>query len=667
MASFELITDMTPSGDQPQAIDELTEAIRSGRRYNTLLGVTGSGKTFTMAHVIQNINMPTLIMSHNKTLAAQLYGEFKSLFPNNAVEFFISYYDYYQPEAYLPVTDTFIEKDSSVNEEIDKLRLRATAALLERTDVIVISSVSCIYGIGSPKDFRGMCIILEKGEEINRKELLLNLVNIHYLRNDMVLDRGNFRVRGDVIEIFPAYDDYPVRIEFFGDEIENISVINALTGEIINQKEKAVFYPAKHFVTPEAKMKKAVVAIREELYERLEYLRDNNKLVEAQRLDQRTNYDIEMIQELGYCSGIENYSRIIANRKAGDPPDTLIDYFPEDFMTMIDESHVTLPQVRGMYNGDRARKEVLVEFGFRLPSALDNRPLRFDEFESKLKSVVFVSATPGELEFEKSEGVIVEQLVRPTGLLDPEIEVIPTKGQIDDLIKQIKERVAVGERILVTTLTKRMAEDLADYLNGMKIDVRYMHSEIGTLERVQILRDLRLNKFDVLVGINLLREGLDLPEVSLVAILDADKEGFLRSEVSLMQTAGRAARHISGKVIFYADKITNSMNKVIAETERRRKKQEDYNALHNIEPKSIIKSEEEIRRITGVADAFGGYTKERRTSSVSERYSDKLDKLDLLEILRKEMLKASEDLKYENAAILRDEIKKIEKEVGALA
>ena len=667
MASFELITDMTPSGDQPQAIDELTEAIRSGRRYNTLLGVTGSGKTFTMAHVIQNINMPTLIMSHNKTLAAQLYGEFKSLFPNNAVEFFISYYDYYQPEPYLPVTDTFIEKDSSVNEEIDKLRLRATAALLERTDVIVISSVSCIYGIGSPKDFRGMCIILEKGEEINRKELLLNLVNIHYLRNDMVLDRGNFRVPGDVIEIFPAYDDYPVRIEFFGDEIENISVINALTGEIINQKEKAVFYPAKHFVTPEAKMKKAVVAIREELYERLEYLRDNNKLVEAQRLDQRTNYDIEMIQELGYCSGIENYSRIIANRKAGDPPDTLIDYFPDDFMIMIDESHVTLPQVRGMYNGDRARKEVLVELGFRLPSALDNRPLRFDEFESKLKSVVFVSATPGELEFEKSEGVIVEQLVRPTGLLDPEIEVIPTKGQIDDLIKQIKERVAVGERILVTTLTKRMAEDLADYLNGMKIDVRYMHSEIGTLERVQILRDLRLNKFDVLVGINLLREGLDLPEVSLVAILDADKEGFLRSEVSLMQTAGRAARHLSGKVIFYADKITNSMNKVIAETERRRKKQEDYNTLHNIEPKSIIKSEEEIRRITGVADAFGGYTKERRTSSVSERYSDKLDKLDLLEILRKEMLKASEDLKYENAAILRDEIKKIEKEVGALA
>ena len=667
MASFELITDMKPSGDQPQAIVELTEAIRSGRRFNTLLGVTGSGKTFTMAHVIQNINMPTLIMSHNKTLAAQLYGEFKSLFPNNAVEFFISYYDYYQPEAYLPVTDTFIEKDSSVNEEIDKLRLRATAALLERTDVIVISSVSCIYGIGSPKDFRGMCIILEKGEEINRKELLLNLVNIHYLRNDMVLDRGNFRVRGDVIEIFPAYDDYPVRIEFFGDEIENISVINALTGEIINQKEKAVFYPAKHFVTPEAKMKKAVVAIREELYERLEYLRDNNKLVEAQRLDQRTNYDIEMIQELGYCSGIENYSRIIANRKAGDPPDTLIDYFPEDFMIMIDESHVTLPQIRGMYNGDRARKEVLVEFGFRLPSALDNRPLRFDEFERKLKSVVFVSATPGELEFEKSEGVIVEQLVRPTGLLDPEIEVIPTKGQIDDLIKQIRERVAVGERILVTTLTKRMAEDLADYLSGMKIEVRYMHSEIGTLERVQILRDLRLNKFDVLVGINLLREGLDLPEVSLVAILDADKEGFLRSEVSLMQTAGRAARHLSGKVIFYADKITNSMNKVITETERRRKKQEEYNTLHNIEPKSIIKSEEEIRKITGVADAFGGYTKERRTSSVSERYSDKLDKLDLLEILRKEMLKASEDLKYENAAILRDEIKKIEKEVGELA
>lgn len=667
MASFELITDMTPSGDQPQAIDELTKAIRSGRRFNTLLGVTGSGKTFTMAHVIQNINKPTLIMSHNKTLAAQLYGEFKSLFPNNAVEFFISYYDYYQPEAYLPVTDTFIEKDSSVNEEIDKLRLRTTAALLEREDVIVISSVSCIYGIGSPKDFRGMCIILEKGEEINRKEILLNLVNIHYLRNDMVLDRGNFRVRGDVIEIFPAYDDYPVRIELFGDEIENISVINALTGEIIYQKDKAVFYPAKHFVTPEEKMKKAIVAIQEELYERLDYLRDNNKLVEAQRLEQRTNYDIEMIQELGYCSGIENYSRIIANRKAGEPPDTLIDYFPEEFLVMIDESHVSLPQIRGMYNGDRARKETLVEYGFRLPSALDNRPLKFDEFESKLKSVVFVSATPAELELEKSEGVIVEQLVRPTGLLDPEIEVLPTKGQIDDLIKQIKERVAVSERILVTTLTKRMAEDLSDYLSGMKIEVRYMHSEIGTLERVQILRDLRLNKFDVLVGINLLREGLDLPEVSLVAILDADKEGFLRSEVSLMQTAGRAARHLSGKVIFYADKITNSMSKVIEETKRRRKKQEEYNTLHNIVPKSITKSEEDIKRITAVADAFGGYIKERRTGSISENYSDQLDKLDLLDILRKEMLKASEKLQYEDAAILRDEIKKIEKEVGAAA
>ncbi|MCH8300072.1 MAG: excinuclease ABC subunit UvrB, partial [Candidatus Marinimicrobia bacterium] len=573
----------------------------------------------------------------------------------------------YQPEAYLPVTDTFIEKDSSVNEEIDKLRLRTTAALLEREDVIVISSVSCIYGIGSPKDFRGMCIILEKGEEINRKEILLNLVNIHYLRNDMVLDRGNFRVRGDVIEIFPAYDDYPVRIELFGDEIENISVINALTGEIIYQKDKAVFYPAKHFVTPEEKMKKAIVAIQEELYERLDYLRDNNKLVEAQRLEQRTNYDIEMIQELGYCSGIENYSRIIANRKAGEPPDTLIDYFPEEFLVMIDESHVSLPQIRGMYNGDRARKETLVEYGFRLPSALDNRPLKFDEFESKLKSVVFVSATPAELELEKSEGVIVEQLVRPTGLLDPEIEVIPTKGQIDDLIKQIKERVAVSERVLVTTLTKRMAEDLSEYLSGMKIEVRYMHSEIGTLERVQILRDLRLNKFDVLVGINLLREGLDLPEVSLVAILDADKEGFLRSEVSLMQTAGRAARHLSGKVIFYADKITNSMSKVIEETKRRRKKQEEYNTLHNIVPKSITKSEEDIKRITAVADAFGGYIKERRTGSISENYSDQLDKLDLLDILRKEMLKASEKLQYEDAAILRDEIKKIEKEVGAAA
>ena len=664
MAQFKLTTDLVPSGDQPKAIEELTDALKSGRQHNTLLGVTGSGKTFTMANVIQNIGRSTLIMSHNKTLAAQLYGEFKSLFPENAVEFFISYYDYYQPEAYLPVTDTFIEKDSSVNEEIDKLRLRATSALLERDDVIVVSSVSCIYGIGSPADFKGMCLIIENGKAIIRREMLLSLVNIHYLRNDMVLERGTFRVRGDVIEVFPAYDDYAIRIELFGDEVENISVVDSLTGEIVGEKSKAVIYPAKHFVTPEEKMKAAVIKIEAELEIRLEELGEQNKLLEAQRLEQRTRYDLEMIQELGYCSGIENYSRLIANRAAGEPPDTLIDYFPEDFITIVDESHVTLPQVRAMYKGDRARKEVLVDFGFRLPSALDNRPLTFDEYTSKINRMIYVSATPAVYELEKSEGIIVEQLVRPTGLLDPEIEVIPSKNQIDDLISKIKFNVESGEKVLVTTLTKRMAEDLTDFLNGLKIEVRYMHSEIGALERVQILRDLRLNRFDVLVGINLLREGLDLPEVALVAILDADKEGFLRSEVSLMQTAGRAARNVKGTVIFYADKITDSMRKVIEETSRRRIKQNEYNKKFGITPTSIQKSDEDVRKTTAVADSYSGNTRERKLRTVSDRYSDKLDKLDLLELLRKEMLNASERLDFENAALLRDEIKKIETELS---
>jgi len=664
MAQFNLKTDLVPSGDQPQAIEELTDALKSGRLHNTLLGVTGSGKTFTMANVIQNIGRPTLIMSHNKTLAAQLYGEFKSLFPDNAVEFFISYYDYYQPEAYLPITDTFIEKDSSVNEEIDKLRLRTTSALLEREDVIVVSSVSCIYGIGSPADFKGMCIIIEKGDDVVRREFLLNLVNIHYLRNDMVLERGTFRVRGDVIEVFPAYDDYAIRIELFGDEVENISIVDSLTGEILGEKVRAVIYPAKHFVTPEEKMKAAVIKIEAELELRLEELRNENKLLEVQRLEQRTKYDIEMIQELGYCSGIENYSRLIADREAGEPPDTLIDYFPDDFLTFVDESHVSLPQIRAMYKGDRARKTVLVDYGFRLPSALDNRPLTFDEYTSKIGRIIYVSATPAVYELEKCEGIIVEQLVRPTGLLDPEIEVIPSKNQIDDLIAKIKSNVESGEKILVTTLTKRMAEDLTDYLNGLKIEVRYMHSEIGALERVQILRDLRLNKFDVLVGINLLREGLDLPEVALVAILDADKEGFLRSEVSLMQTAGRAARNVEGKVIFYADKITESMRKVIDETSRRRKKQDEFNKKHGITPTSIQKSEEDIRKTLSVADAFSGNTRDRKLRSISDRYSDKMDKMDLLDLLRKEMLDASEKLDFENAALLRDEIKKIETELG---
>lgn len=667
MALFEIESDFNPSGDQPNAIKELTSALKSGNAHNTLLGVTGSGKTFSMAHVIKNLGLPTLVISHNKTLAAQLFGEFKSLFPKNAVEFFISYYDYYQPEAYLPVSDTFIEKDSSVNEEIDKLRLRTTSALMEREDVIVVSSVSCIYGIGSPKDFSDMCVILNKGEEIDRRKVLMSLVNIHYLRNDTVLERGNFRVRGDVIEVFPAYDDHPVRIELFGDEIENISTIDALTGEILNEKDRTVVYPAKHFVTPEEKMKAAIVEIEEELSLRLEELRAENKLVEEQRLEQRTRYDIEMIQELGYCSGIENYSRIIAGRKPGAPPETLLDYFPDDFLVMVDESHVTLPQVRGMFNGDRARKEVLVDYGFRLPSALDNRPLKFDEFMSKIKRFVYVSATPGEYELEKSAGVIIEQLVRPTGLLDPEIEVLPTKGQIDHLVASIRERVESGERVLVITLTKRMSEDLTDYLTEIKINVRYLHSEIGALERVKILRDLRLNKFDVLVGINLLREGLDLPEVSLVAILDADKEGFLRSEVSLMQTAGRAARNVSGKVLFYADRITNSMQKVIDETNRRRKKQAEFNKKHGIIPKTIVKSDEQVMRTTAVADSYSGISKERKLSSISEKYSDQLDKLDFLDILRKEMTSAAEKLDFEIAAELRDEIKKIEDEIGAAA
>jgi len=582
MAKFELISDYQPTGDQPQAIRELTDSVLRGDRFQTLLGVTGSGKTYTMANVIANIQKPAIILSHNKTLAAQLYGEFKGFFPNNAVEYFISYYDYYQPEAYVPTTDTYIAKDTSINDEIDRLRLKATSSLLERKDVVIVASVSCIYGLGSPDDYKQLLMILKKGDRIERYKILEKLVDIHYIRNDFDFSRGTFRVRGDVIEVIPAYEEEGVRIELFGNEIENISIIDTLTGKIKIQRDSIAIYPAKHYVTTPPKLQEAIRKIKIELEERLALLRQQNKLLEAQRLEMRTNYDLEMMQEIGSCAGIENYSRHLTGRKPGERPFTLLDFFPKDFLMFMDESHRTIPQVQGMYYGDRSRKETLVEHGFRLPSALDNRPFNFQEFESMLNQVIFVSATPAEYELEKSEGVVVEQIIRPTGLIDPEIEVRPIKGQIDDLISEINLRVEKGERTLVTTLTKRMAEDLTDYLAEMGINVRYLHSEIAALDRVEILRDLRLAEFDVLVGINLLREGLDLPEVSLVAVLDADKEGFLRSETSLMQTAGRAARNVGGRVLFYGDKITRSMQKTIDETHRRRKVQQKYLSLIHI-------------------------------------------------------------------------------------
>ncbi|MDZ7386907.1 MAG: excinuclease ABC subunit UvrB, partial [candidate division KSB1 bacterium] len=603
MSRFELITELEPKGDQPRAIAELTDGILRGQRFQTLLGVTGSGKTFTMAHVIANVNRPTLVISHNKTLAAQLYGEFKGFFPNNAVEYFISYYDYYQPEAYVPQTDTYIEKDTSINEEIDRLRLKATSSLLSRRDVIIVASVSCIYGLGSPEDWQALLVFIERGQHIERDELLSRLVDIHYTRNDIAFGRGTFRVRGDVVELIPAYEEDALRIEMFGDEIEAIYSVDVLTGEVKAELERTAIYPAKHYVTTYPKLEQAIKSIEAELEERLAYFRAHNKLLEAQRLEMRTRYDLEMLRELGYCPGIENYSRHLSGRAPGERPYTLLDYFPKDFLLFIDESHVTIPQIQGMYHGDRSRKETLVEYGFRLPSALDNRPLRFDEFESLINQAVFVSATPAEYELEKCQGVVVEQIIRPTGLVDPEIVVKPVKGQIDDLVKEIRERVARNERTLVTTLTKRMAEDLTDYLAGLGIRVRYLHSEIDALERVEILRDLRLAEFDVLVGINLLREGLDLPEVSLIAVLDADKEGFLRSERSLIQVAGRAARNVAGKVIFYADQITSSMQRAIEETNRRRIIQQKYNEEHGITPTTIYKSVEDVLGATRVADA----------------------------------------------------------------
>ena len=650
MPKFEVVSEYTPSGDQPEAIEALSNGIEMGLDEQTLLGVTGSGKTFTMAKIIEQVQRPTLVLAHNKTLAAQLCAEFKEFFPNNAVEYFVSYYDYYQPEAYIPHTDTFIEKDSSINEEIDRLRLSATASLLERRDVIVVSSVSCIYGLGEPEDFAKMMVALRVGAVIKIEELLKSLVAIRYERNDIAFERNMFRVRGDTVEIWPAYwKDNAIRVEFFGDEIDRISEINVVTGSPIRRLNNIPVWPANHYVTPKEKLDAAVQEIYKEMEERVSLFEGENKLIEAQRIKQRTLYDIEMIQELGYCSGIENYSRIIGGRPAGSPPNTLMDYFPKDFIMFIDESHVTLPQVRAMYNGDRARKTTLVDYGFRLPSAFDNRPLKFEEFEKRVNQLIYVSATPGEYERTRS-GQIVEQVIRPTGLLDPLIEVRPVEGQIDDLIGEINTRTARNERILVTTLTKRMAEDLTTYLQGAGIKVRYMHHDIDAMERMEIIRDLRMGLFSVLIGINLLREGLDLPEVSLVAILDADKEGFLRSETSLVQTIGRAARNAEGMVVMYADTITPSMRRAIDETERRREKQDAYNKAHGIVPKTVIKS---VRNLLDLAAQDDGDTAERRGEVAGLTKQQKAERIARLE---KEMREAAKLLEFELAAALRDQI-----------
>lgn len=667
MNKFELVSTYKPTGDQPKAIAELTEGVKRGDKFQTLLGVTGSGKTFTISNVIKEINKPTLIISHNKTLAAQLYSEFKGFFPKNACEFFISYYDYYQPEAYVVSRDLFIEKDFSINEEIDRLRLKATTALIEgRSDVIVVASVSCIYGIGAPQEYADQIIFLKKGEKIERKKLLRDLIDIHYVRNDHEFNRGTFRARGDVIEIIPAYQyEEAIRLEFWDDEIENISIIDSITGNVLQEIDSAPIYPAKYFVTNRDKIQKAIYNIEIELEERLKYFRSEEKYLEAQRIEQRTRFDIEMMKEIGYCSGIENYSRHMDAREPGSRPFNLMDYFPKDFLLIIDESHVTVPQIRAMYSGDRKRKETLVEYGFRLPSALDNRPMNFTEFENMLNQVIFVSATPADFELEKSAGVVVEQIIRPTGLLDPPIEVRPIKGQIDDLIGEIRTRAVKKERVLVTTLTKKMAEDLTDYLDKIGILVRYIHSDVDSLERVAILRDLRIGDFDVLVGVNLLREGLDLPEVSLVAIIDADKEGFLRSERSLMQTAGRTARNVEGKVIMYADRITNSMQKTIDETNRRRILQTKYNEEYGITPATIYKSLEEIMNATSIADVRKKEKVESFAfSKVAEpvlKYMDNDQKKDLIEQLTVEMHNAAKDLEFEKAGALRDEINNLKK------
>lgn len=646
---FELVSKYSPQGDQPEAIRKLVEGIKNGKKHQTLLGATGTGKTFTISNVIKEVNKPTLVIAHNKTLAGQLYSEFKEFFPNNAVEYFVSYYDYYQPEAYVPQTDTYIEKDASINDEIDKLRHSATSALFERRDVIIVASVSCIYGLGSPEEYRELVVSLRVGMEIERNQLLHRLVDVQYERNDIDFKRGTFRVRGDVVEIFPvSRDQHCIRVEFFGDEIDRIREVDALTGEILGEREHAAIFPASHFVTREEKMRIAIENIEKELEEQLKKLRAEDKLLEAQRLEQRTRYDLEMMREMGFCSGIENYSRHLTLRPPGSTPYTLLDYFPDDFLIVIDESHVTLPQIRGMYNGDRARKQVLVDHGFRLPSALDNRPLTFEEFEKHINQIVYVSATPGPYELEHSPEM-VEQIIRPTGLLDPTIDVRPIEGQIDDLIGEIQDRIKRNERVLVTTLTKKMAEDLTDYLKEIGIKVQYLHSEIKTLERIEIIRDLRLGKFDVLVGINLLREGLDIPEVSLVAILDADKEGFLRSERSLIQTIGRAARNANGHVIMYADRMTQSMEIAINETKRRRAIQEEYNKKHGITPQTIKKEIRDVIRATYAAEEQEEYKPAQSFGKLTKKEREKL-----IADMEKEMKEAAKALNFERAAELRD-------------
>lgn len=659
---FTLTTSYTPRGDQPQAIDELVQGVERGDQHQTLLGVTGSGKTFTVANVIARTGRPALVLAPNKTLAAQLYGEFKELFPDNAVEYFVSYYDYYQPEAYIPTSDTFIEKDSAINDEIDKLRHSATRSLLTRRDVIIVASVSCIYGIGSPEAYASLHIFFRQGEEYGRDTLLKKLVEIQYERNDMDFHRGTFRVRGDVVEVFPAYDsDKALRIEFFGDEIETISEIDPLRGTVLQRISKCAIYPASHYVSSKETMDRAIEQIRIDLGDRIRYFRSENMLLEAQRIEQRTFFDIEMMEEMGFCQGIENYSRYFDGRRPGEPPYTLIDYFPDDFVLFVDESHVSIPQVGGMYRGDRSRKDTLVNYGFRLPAALDNRPLNFLEFEARIRQAVYVSATPADYEMEKSNGVFVEQVIRPTGLVDPLIEVRPATGpvgQVDDLLHEVRKTIAGGERVLVTTLTKRMAEELTNYYRELGVRIRYLHSDIVTIERMQILRDLRLGEFDVLVGINLLREGLDLPEVSLVAILDADKEGFLRSARSLIQTCGRAARNIHGRVVMYADSVTRSMQSCIDETERRRIKQLEYNQEHGITPETVRK---EMRSILGSIEEKDYYTPPGAVAEASEEYViAPKDIPKLVKKLRKEMLTAAKELDFERAAVLRDKVKKLE-------
>ncbi len=655
MPPFTVVSDYEPRGDQPRAIEELVQGVHRGDRHQCLLGITGSGKTYTMAQVIAELQKPALVISPNKTLAAQLYGEFKGFFPKNAVEYFISYYDYYQPEAYMPVTDTYIEKDSSVNEDLDKLRLRATSALLERRDVVIVASVSSIYSLGSPDEWKEFILLVDRGEAYERDQIMRKLIDMHYNRNDYDFARGTFRVRGDTLDILPADQEKGIRIEMFGDEVDRITEFDPLTGEVLAERDRIAVYPARHFVTTAPRLDQAMKAIEEELDERLRVLYDENKLLEAQRLEQRTRFDLEMMREIGFCAGIENYSMHLSGRSPGERPFCLFDFFPNDFLLVIDESHVSLPQLRAMYNGDRSRKTTLVEHGFRLPSALDNRTLTFEEFETMVNQVIYVSATPADYELNQCQGVVVEQIIRPTGLMDPEISVQPVENQMDDLLTRIRERADRQERVLVTTLTKRMAEDLTDYLRQLNVRVRYLHSTIDSIERVEILRDLRLGKFDVLVGINLLREGLDLPEVSLVAILDADKEGFLRSERSLIQTAGRAARNVRGEVIFYADNITDSMRRAMEETKRRRTLQQEYNELNGIEPETVYKSIEEIIKTTAVADVKAVDDDMPILNTIA-----KMDQSTVVDELKHAMYEAAANLEFEKAARLRDEINRLE-------